>query len=734
MRFRDISFTDRYLSLYPDWRMVEHDERRQDPMTPHVGQSMTRREDPPLLAGHGRYTADIPLPGALHLAFLRSPVASGRIVALDTGAAAAMPGVAAIFTGEDMAGLGALSVATPIPAAAIPPFPVLAARHVTGLGQPVAAVLAETPEAALDAVEMIDLEIGEDSAAPGAVVAEKLWQTPGCAAAFARAAVVVEAEMRHPRLAPAPMEPRAIAVKVEQDDSLTIWHSTQTPHRTRSELARILRIDPARLRVIAPDVGGAFGMKASLYPEDVAAAWAARRLGRPVRWTATRSEEFLSATQGRGATGRGRLALDAEGRFLALEAEIESPVGPWLPTSALVPAWNAGRMLPSGYDIAELSVRSRARAAPTAPVGIYRGAGRPEAICLIERLVEEAARATGRDPVALRLANLLPPGRLPHDTPTGCRLDSGRFAETLAALRDACAYDSLRAERDRRRQAGELVGLALTFFVEPTGSGWESARVTLHADGTAELASGSSSQGHGRQTAYAQIAADALGIAASQVAVRFGDTGDAPDGIGALASRSTAIGGSAVAAACRTAAARRDAGEALPLTEEQVYTAGGEAWGCGAWCMMLSVDPETGTPRIERVAAIDDIGTVVNPMLARGQVEGGFAQGLGEALMERLAHDPEGQLLTGSFMDYAMPRATDMPPLDLHEAPRPTRSPANLLGAKGVGEAGPIGAPPAILAAALDALAPLGVRDLQMPLTPETLWRAIRDAQGGRQP
>ncbi|KPQ20579.1 MAG: Aldehyde oxidase and xanthine dehydrogenase, a/b hammerhead domain, partial [Rhodobacteraceae bacterium HLUCCA24] len=328
----------------------------------HVGQSLPRREDPPLIAGRGRYTDDIRLDGALHLAFLRATVPSGRIAELDTHEAATMPGVAAVLTAADLGPLGALSVATPIPAERIPPFPVLADGMVTGLGQPVAAVLAETRAQALDAAEAILLDIDEGEAVNG-TVAERRWVTEGCAAAFDRAALVVEAAMRHPRLAPAPMEPRAIAVEYD-DGALTVWHGTQTPHRTRTELARILQLDPDRLRVIAPDVGGAFGQKASLYPEEVLAVWAARHLCRSVRWTATRSDEFLSATSGRGAESRGRLALDAEGRFLALAAEVDSPVGPWLPTSALVPAWNAGRMLPSGYAIAETDITTRAVAHP----------------------------------------------------------------------------------------------------------------------------------------------------------------------------------------------------------------------------------------------------------------------------------------------------------------------------------------------------------------------------------
>lgn len=697
-------------------------------MTRDTAGTAYRREGPALLAGGGRYTADVPLAAPLHVAFLRSPVPGGGVTLCDTRAAAEMPGVVAIVTADDLNELGELEVATPVPARSLPRFEALAGARVHGLGQPVAAVLAETVEQAHDAVEVIELDIDSETDESDPVVAEQTWQTQGCAEAFAGATQVVEAEVRHPRIAPTPMEPRAIAVDYNDDDSVTVWQSTQTPHRSRSELVRILGVTPERLRVIAPDVGGAFGMKASLYPEDVVVVWAAFHTRRSVRWTATRGEEFLSATHGRGAISRGRLALDAQGRFLAVEAQIDNPVGPWLPTSALVPAWNAGRMVPSGYDIPEVSIHSRAIAAPTAPVGIYRGAGRPEAIALVERLIEVAGRATGHDPTELRRRNLRPPEALPCTTATGCVLDSGRYAETLDRLAQAVDYAGMRAECDARRARGEIVGTAMTFYVEPSGSGWESARVTLNADGSVVVASGSSSQGHSRATAYAQIAADALDVDTEMVEVRIGDTATCPAGIGALASRSTAIGGSAVAEACAAARARRQAGAALPVTEECIYTVDGEAWGYGAWVVMLSVDPDTGTPTIERAACIDDIGTVVDPTMVEGQIRGGYAQAVGEALMERVAYDDQGQLVTGSFMDYAMPRAADMSPLDILDHPAPTPSPFNALGAKGVGEAAPIGAPPAILGAAADALAPLGVSDLQMPLTSETLWRAIRDA------
>ncbi|MCC6007025.1 MAG: xanthine dehydrogenase family protein [Rhodobacteraceae bacterium] len=681
-----------------------------------------------VLRGQGRYVADIALPGALHLAFLRSPVARGRIVALDTADAAAMPGVRAVFTGADVGGLPALAVNPVLDPQHIPGWPVLACEAVGALGQPVAAVVAETVAQALDAVEAIVLDIDEAGAggADTPLAALGVWREGDAAARLDEAAHVVEARIRHPRLAPSPMETRGIAVLPDGAGGAHVWLSSQTPHRARTELARILGLPAESLRVTAPDVGGAFGMKASLYPEDVLAVLAALRLDRPLRWIASRSEDFLSATHGRGAESVGRLAVDTTGRMTAITARLSMPLGHWLSNSSLVPAWNAGRMLTGCYGIGAVDIESAALLSATAPVGIYRGAGRPEAIVLLESLVDRAARACGHDPLEFRIANALPPEALPHVTPTGTRLDSGDYAAALRQLRVAAEYDAARAAQARARATGALHGIGIAAYVEPCGTGWESARVTLHADGTATVATGGSTQGQGRETALSQIAAGTLGIAPEAVTVLHGDTAHCPEGIGALASRSTPIGGSAVLRACEAVLARRARGETGEIAEEIVYTAPAEAWGSGAALAEMTIDPETGTPSLLRIVMVDDAGRLINPALVAGQILGGIAQGLGEALMERIVHDEDGQLLTGTLMDYALPRASDMPPVSLHKCESATD--ANALGAKGVGEAGTIAAPAAILNAALDALAPLGVTDLALPLTSETLWRAIRSA------
>lgn len=689
------------------------------------------REGTRLLRGEGRFTGDVALPGALALHFLRSPVATARITALDTDNAAAIPGVHAIHTGRDVCGLGVLPVNPVLPMTSQPAFPLLAGERIAAIGQPVAAILAANADIAADATDLIGLDFDETAEVPAHhPLARKHWRIGDKEARFAQAAQVAEARIEHPVLAPSSMEPRAIAVEYHPaTQGVTVWHSTQTPHRSRSALAAILGMDPELIRVIAPDVGGAFGMKGSIYPEEAFAVWAALKHRRNVRWNATRSDEFLSATHGRGLTCGGRLALDDDGRFLALEARVDAPLGHWLPNSALIAAWNAARVLPGGYDIDVIDISTNARLTARPAMGLYRGAGRPEANMLMERLVEEAAQLTGTDPITIRRRNLLPAGRLPHDTATGNRLDSGNYAAALDLLRDWGGYDDALSRRDARRADGGLAGVGIGFYLEPSGEGWESARVTLTPDGRAEIASGSSAQGQFRTSAYRKIAAQALDLPVDSVSITYGDTGTCPEGIGALASRSTTIGGSAVLAACREVRARQEAGENGDITVETRYETEGQAWGFGVYMAELQIDPETGTVSIHRLTCVDDTGIQIDPDLVRGQIIGGAAQGMGEALMERIVFDADGQLLTGSFMDYALPRAGDMPPVDLHSTQTP--SPMNLLGAKGVGEAGTIGAPIAIVNAALDALRPLGIRDLAMPLTPYRVWTAIRQAEKG---
>jgi aerobic carbon-monoxide dehydrogenase large subunit len=689
-----------------------------------IGAPVTRREDPALLMGQGRYTADIALDDALHLAFLRSPVASGRIAAIDMSEALEAPSVVAILTGADLPPTLPPDVQPVLDIAEVLPFPLLARDHVTAVGEPVVAVFADSPAHAADAVDLILLDI-EDSPLPEPRrIASRVWRSGNAARAFAEAAHVVDVETRHPRVAPSPMEPRGIAVQYDPTtEGVTIWQSTQTPHRTKNDLARILQLDPDRVRVRAPDVGGGFGMKGFSYPEEVLAVWAAMHLKRDVRWIASRSEEFLSSGHGRGLTSRGRLALDADGRFLALEARIEAPVGGWLSGTALMPAFNAARILPSGYVIPALDIETAVTAHPTPPVGIYRGAGRPEANVIIERLIDEAAAVTGRDPIALRRANLLPASALPHDTATGNRLDSGDYAAALDAFEAAADLAGLRARRDAIRASGGIAGLGTAFYVDPSAAGFEYASVTLNADGTVHIVTGATQQGHGRLTAFSQIASDALGVPMEAITLDAGDTGTAPVGVGAVGSRATAIGGSALLEACEKALNLRAAGQNLPLTAESRYEVAGQAWAFGAYAALVEIDRETGVARLIAAHGHDDTGLIVNPVQVEGQIRGGFAQAVGETMLEAIALDDEGQLLTGSFMDYAMPRADDLPPLTLSQTETP--SPMNPLGAKGVGEAATTGAPAALINAITDAFRPLGKTPPQMPFSPARIWEAL---------
>jgi carbon-monoxide dehydrogenase large subunit len=482
--------------------------------------------------------------------------------------------------------------------------------------------------------------------------------------------------------------------------------------------------------LIAPDVGGAFGMKASLYPEDIFVVWAALKLKRAVRWTATRNEDLLAATHGRGTHTRGALALTDDGEFVALNAAIVCPLGHWLPHSGAIPAWNAARILPGPYRIDSVDISTRGVFTNTAPVGIYRGAGRPEAAMLMELLVDRAAAIADLATEEIRRRNLLTFNELPRTGPTGIRLDSGDYPAALAKLCELADISGLRRIRRARRQAGELVGIGVAFFIEPCGAGWESARVT-YRNGSVTAAVGTSSQGQGRETAYAQILADIFSVAMHQVDVVHGDTGTCPAGIGALASRSTAIGASAVyQAALQVKNKLTDNLEPRESIEANVvYTADNEAWGYGCYLAVVSIDRETGSPCVEKMACLDDAGTVINPLLSEGQIVGGIAQGIGESLLEKIVYDADGQLLTGSLLDYALPRATDMPDIIIGEME--TAADGNALGAKGIGEAGSIGAPAAVVNAVADALTEFGIPEVRMPLTAEAIWQFMKTASDG---
>lgn len=736
-----------------------------------IGRAVRRVEDAALVTGQGRFVGDLTPPDCLYLEFFRSPYARGAITHLDVAAARAHPGVVAVFTATDVAGAGGAAVNRLIDGLKPAPFTLLAGDEVDAVGQPVAAIVATSPTAARDAAASVDMMVESEaprSRSPENAAFTESWTAGACAEAFAKAAHVVRVDIDYPRLAPMALEPRG-ALAAWDDERLTVWLPTQAPHRARIDLANVLGMPQEHIRVIAPDVGGAFGGKASLYPEDAVVAWASRALRRPVTWAASRSDDFLAATQGRGGRTEGAMAVDKDGRALALTARLSYPLGHWMPYSSVVPGRNAGRILPGPYRIANVDIELTGYLTSTAGVGIYRGAGRPEACMLMERLMDRAAAALDMDPLELRRCNLIAPDAFPYTTPTGQVLDSGDYPALIDKAVKQSSYDEMCRARTRRRKAGEIVGVGTALYIEPCGQGWESAGLGLTQEGKVVLATGSSAQGQGRETAYAQIVCDVLKTPFEAVRVAHGDTQTTPAGIGALASRGTPIGGSAVLRATRAfldkavGIARElldcldaplepgpggiawrvgdgrcvswsdiahhahmrgiEVADALALTTTEVYEALGEAWSSGCCIAVVSVDADTGELTVEQVTWIDDAGIVINPMLVEGQLRGGFAQGIGAVMSERIVYDDEGQLLTASLMDYGVPRAGDIPPLVIDKLP--TISPANALGAKGVGEAGCIGPPAAIMNAAVDALSPFGVTHLDIPLTSETIWRAI---------
>lgn len=679
------------------------------------------------LRGGGRYVSDLSPEACLHLAFARSPYARAMLRSVQTGAARAAPGVVAVYTGADVAGLDGIEVNRPFDEISVPPHPLLSQDAIHAVGEPFAAVVAETLDQARDAVEMIELDADVRDARvdpdPDRVAYRRTWASGAVETAFAAAHRVVRVRVEQARLAAAPMEARA-TLATPDAGGVTVWTSTQAPYRVRADIAGVLGLDAAKVRVIAPDVGGAFGAKGATYREDLLVAWAALRLARPVKWIASRGEDFLSTQHGRGSSARAELALDEEGRFLGMRAAIVCAMGAAMTNSSVITGYNQARILPGPYRVPAVRIDLEGRLTDTATVGIYRGAGRPEAAFLMERLVDAAARASGMDPAEIRRRNFVPAAAMPWDTPTGARLDSGDYGATLERLLAHAGYAELRAQVARRRGTGELVGIGLASYVEPCGRGGESARVRVEPGGRVSAWTGATSQGQGRERAFARIVARELGVGEGQVDVHHGDTADLPDGVGALASRSTGIGGSALLRAARRA--RAEGGEATEWHETK-----GEPWSHGSCLAVLRIDRDTGAPAIERLLLADDAGRIIDPAGAEGQLHGGIAQGLGQALLERVAYDEAGQLLTGSFLDYAMPRAADFPLPELLHTETPT--PLNELGAKGLGETGCIAVPPAIVNAALDALSGAGVEALDMPLTAPALWQALQRARKGSQ-
>jgi carbon-monoxide dehydrogenase large subunit len=759
-----------------------------------IGQSVRRKEDLRFLTGQGRYPDDLRLPGLVHLALVRSPHAHARIAKIATEPALALPGVLAVFTAAALPECAG-SVPALMPTAGLRAYthPVLAADEVRHAGEAIAAVVAADPYAAADAVDAV--EVRWEPLAAGAPRVHDEWpdNVAGISAArvgadapgFAGADVVVTAELTVPRVLGTPIEPRGVVAAPDPaGPGLTVWVSTQVPFAVRSAIASILGLPEARVRVLAPDVGGGFGVKGHVYPEEIlAAAAVARRLGQPAKWVETRREHFLAAAGDRDQVHRARLGVRRDGAIVALETRFTRDHGPF-PTLGEAITLNTINHLPGPYRVPAYQARGTHVVTHKTFAAAYRGAGRPEAAFVLDRLLDRAARRLGLDPAEIRRRNLIRPGEMPYRSGLAYRdgtliaydpADYPAIFERALALFD---YPEWRAEQRRRRGRGRLLGIGVSAYVEGTGIGpYEGAQVRVDPSGAVFVCVGVSAQGQAHETTLAQVCADRLGVPLEQVVVVGGDTDLVGYGMGTIASRVAAVSGPAVARSADLVAhkARLVAAELLECAPDDVVLAGGQVhvrgapsravplgrvaraavrspalagaggpgldacaffypdtvtWAFGAQACAVEVDPETGSVRLLRYAAAHDCGRPINPMVVEGQLHGGIAQGIGAALTEELVHDPEGQLLTGSFMDYGVPRADEVPPLEIVSVEY--ASAVNPLGIKGVGESGVI-APPAVIAGAVeDALADLGVEVDRVPLTGPRVWSWLREAAARR--
>lgn len=681
----------------------------------YVGRPLTRREDERFLSGRARYLDDLHPEGVLHAAFARSLVAHARLGAIDTEAAHAIPGVSAVLTGQD------LGEVRPPPVMSIPDMwvadaghPVLAREVVRYVGEPLALVLAESRALAEDAAELVlpDYEPLDVVVDPRASVETLVrWEMRGgdVDGAFEGADKVIARSFALARLVAAPMEPRgAIAEYDAESDLLTVWLSFQDPHRPRAQLAHALQRPLESIRIVLPDVGGAFGSKGAVGPEVVAVAAAALQIGRPIKWAEDRLENFLAAYQGRGLEADVELAVTSDGRMLGIRARLHADLGAYLVTTTPVSAHTTAMLITGAYAIPAAEVTITGARTNKVPTGPYRGAGRPEAAYLIERMADEAARELDLDPVEVRRRNLV--RTFPHDTPFGVTYDSGDYERCLDRAVELAEFDRFR----EGKREGHRIGFGIGMLIERSGGLWESATVRREPDGRVVVRTGSSPHGQGHETTFAQIVADELGVDPAAVEIRWGDTQAGPAGVGTFGSRSTAMGGSAVLTAVRKL--RELGGDEAEATFESGIT-----MSSGAYAAVVEIDPETGALTILRLAAVDDAGRIVNPLLAHGQVVGATAQGLGQVLVEEVRHDESGQLLTASFADYPLLTAWEMP--ELHSEFVETPSPLNPLGAKGVGEGGSIATPPAVANAVVDAL---GGAQVDPPFTGEKLWRMLQ--------
>jgi carbon-monoxide dehydrogenase large subunit len=764
-----------------------------------VGARVRRREDPALVTGKGKYTADIQLEDTLFLAFVRSPYAHARILEIDSREAQAITGVVAILTADDInpnlagtvpsgAGLGGRRYSD----ARRPARPVLGSGKVRFAGEPVAVVIASEPAIAADAADLVWVEYEplaividpEEALAANAPLIHEQWDSnlafrwgprgEEVTDIFAEAAHTIELRLENQRVIPSAMEPRAVLASHDtQRKVTTIWSTTQVPHGAREELAEIIGVEEASIRVIAPEVGGGFGAKAPVYAEDIVATYLTRKLGNPVKWVATRGEDFVSTYHGRGQTDRIRLAADDKGVLQAADLHILYDCGAYYSAIApIIPSLTV-MMMCGAYKIPKIQAKITAVFSNKHPAEPYRGAGRPEAAFLIERAMNVLAAEMGLDPAEIRRRNYISPEAFPYTTPSGAVYDSGEYARGLSKALELVDYEKLRQQQARRRQEGQrkLMGIGLATYVEVCGFGpWEMGSVYMDEAAKVTIFTGSSPHGQGHETTWAQIAADSLQIPLEDITVKHGDTAVVARGIGTYGSRSTAIAGSSVHNNAITVRdkARQIAAHLFEAADEDVIlvdgrfqvagvpdrtiswtevaaAAGGadlpeplqgglegdtdfspdeNLYPFGTHIAVVEIDVETGLVEIVRYLTVDDCGEVINPLLVEGQVHGGIAQGIGQALYESASYNESGTLITGSLVDYTLPRAEDFPPFETYRTVTPT--PLNPLGVKGIGEAATIGATPTIANAVIDALTHLGVRHVDMPLTAEKLWRVIQ--------
>jgi carbon-monoxide dehydrogenase large subunit len=765
------------------------------PQKKWIGRPIKRREDERFLRGRGRYVDDLALPGMLHMVVVRSSQAHARLRQIHTDEAVALPGIAAVITAQDLKGK-----VRPMPLRAEEgmtiadiPHPLLATDKVRYVGEPVAAVLGESRAKTLDAAGSIEVDYDplpavievSDALEGSTLVHETIgenvvvrWKHTGgdIDGAFSRAHRVVKGQFRIPRLVAVPIETRGVIASYDRgNDLLTVWCSAQDPYRPRAHLSHVLNRPQDRIRVIVQDVGGAFGTKGSLAPEQALAAFLAVSTDRPVKWVEDRRENFLAAYQGRGVEADVGMAVAADGKILGVKGRVIGDLGAYLYAPTASRPIITAMLLTGAYEIPSARVEAIGVATNKVPIGPYRGAGRPEAAYIVERMLDLVARELGLDPVEVRRRNVISSNRFPYKTPLGLVYDSGNYERALDRALELLDYDGWKKRRREAQAAGRLLGIGVSVYVERAGPAvWERTDVRVDPDGRVRVRPGSSSHGQGHETIFAQIAADNLQLDLDAVTVEFGDTGRMPEGMGTFGSRSTTLGGSALvlaleevrAKAIKIAAHLLEAAEGdIELTQGQFAVRGTtgrsvsfgdvaaasyqseslpsgmdpglEASGrfsmpdpvfpFGAYAAVVELDRETGEVMIRRFVAVDDAGRIINPLLAEGQVIGATVQGLGQALVEEAVYDENGQMLSGSLMEYGIFRAPQVP--EVHSELLETLSPLNPLGTKGIGEAGTIGAPPAIVNAVIDALEPFGVRHIDVPLRPEKIWKLMRSAR-----